>query len=188
MSSNKTSKTNEARMNALIFNQIKTAATTELVVGVETEQYTAKIKKGAPLYQMAEQCLKDIVGQSAVEDWEEEVRSSIYHYRLKGTPLYNIIDEDAAVFKEMGVTVLEIMVTAGVGFLFSAKQRTVFRVAIMCGTRREDEAPDEEDEDEDEDEGVALVKQLIEELKHNPALIKEFRKLLGPVLAKIEKE
>jgi hypothetical protein len=177
-------------MNAENFTQIKTAAITELAVGIETEQYSAKFKKGAPLYQMAEQCLKDIVGQSAAEDWEEEVPGSIYNYTLKGTPLYNTIDEDAAVLKEMGVSVLKIMVTAGVGFLFSAKLRTVFRVVFVCGTRREDEAPDEEDEedeDEDEDEGVVLVKQLIEELKRNPALVKEFRKLLGPVLAKVEK-
>jgi hypothetical protein len=31
-------------------------------------------------------------------------------------------------------------------------------------------------------DGVALVTQLIEELKRNPALVKEFKKLLGPVL------
>jgi hypothetical protein len=45
-----------------------------------------------------------------------------------------------------------------------------------------------EDEDEDEDEGVALVKQLIAALKRDPALVKEFREVLGPVLAKIDEE
>ena len=176
-------------MKALIFNQIKAAATTkvEMVVRVETEHYDARVKKDTPLYQMAEKSRNDIIAQIPLEDWEEEVTNSIYNYTLKGTPLYNIIDEDAAVFKEMGISVLEIMVTAGVGFLFSAGPHTTFRVVFVCGTRRENQAPDEE-EDEDEDEGVALVKQLIEELKRNPALVKEFRKLLGPVLAKIEKE
>lgn len=134
------------KMDAITFDQLKAASVADVYVEVETERDTTKADD-ATLTQIAEQCITHVVAQSSADDWV--LKAPYYTYTLRGHPLYDVIDEDAAVFKEMDVSVLEIIITAAVGVIMidedtqQIQTRTLFKVTLVCGTRADSDDDDD---------------------------------------------
>ena len=140
-------------MNAAIFNELRAAPVADVYVEIEMERGTSKANN-ATLTQLAETCITHLVTQNTAADWTEDGP----YFTLRVNPwedstLSQLVDSYDNTFKELDISVMEIVLTAAVGVLVfdedthaECPSRTLFKVTLVCGTR----ADSYEDEDDDE--------------------------------------
>jgi hypothetical protein len=149
-------------MNAATFDQIKTAPVADVYVEIETESGTTKANN-ATLTQLAEISITHVVAQSSADDWKQE--GPLYTYTLRGHPLYNFVESYDDTFKQLDISVLELIITAAVGVLLFDEDthaelapRTLFKATLVCGTRADTD--DDEDDDELDPELLQLFRSV----------------------------
>ena len=153
-------------MNTATFNELRATPVSDVYVEIETERGTSKASDAA-LTQLAESCTTHLVTQSTAADWTEEGP----YYSLRVNPwedstLTQLVESCDDTFKEMDLSVMEVVLTAAVGVLVfdedtgaECPSRTLFKVTLVCGTRA-DSYDDEDDDNELDPELLQLFRSV----------------------------